>query len=239
VADPGSVAPNGVDKTAWNAGNAGTGMTWPPALPFGLALERARSLDQSALGMLYHRFMPVVYRFVLARSGSVHIAEDITSDTFLAVIEGIGAMRARDELSFAAWVLGIARNKVASYFRRARARQESPQGLPEDAQLFAVADEGDPLSIITARESWAEVVAGLNHLTEEQRAVVLYRCVLGYTTDDVARLLEKQPNAIRALQFRALASLARYLDVAAPSTGQQDPGRTSPRKGGKGNATRR
>ncbi|MGZ3603003.1 MAG: RNA polymerase sigma factor, partial [Ktedonobacterales bacterium] len=65
----------------------------------------------------------------------------------------------------------------------------------------------------TARESWSEVVRALNLLTEEQRSVVLYRCVLGYPTDDVARLMEKQPGTIRALQFRALASLARHLGL--------------------------
>jgi RNA polymerase sigma-70 factor (ECF subfamily) len=210
LADPGSATPDRVEKSIWNVGNAGTGLTWPPTLPFSLALERARALDRSALGMLYRRFLPVVYRYVLARVGIVHTAEDITSETFFAVVEGIGAMRAQDELSFAAWLLGIARNKVALHFRRQQAHPEMPS-LPEDEQPRAVAEEGDPLAIITARESWAEVVAGLNQLTEDQRSVVLYRCVLGYSTEDVAQLLEKQPNAIRALQFRALASLARHL----------------------------
>ncbi|HEY1390725.1 MAG TPA: sigma-70 family RNA polymerase sigma factor [Ktedonobacterales bacterium] len=214
-------------------------MTWPPALPFSLALERARALDQSALGMLYRRFMPVVYRYVLARIGSVHTAEDVTSETFMAVINGIGTMRARDELTFAAWVLGIARNKVATHYRRQRTHPESPQSLPESEQPWAVAEEGDPLAIITARESWAEVVAGLNQLTEDQRAVILYRCVLGYSTEDVAELLEKQPNAIRALQFRALASLARLLKITDRTPVPNESGHTTAQEGGKGNATRR
>ncbi|HEY7340323.1 MAG TPA: sigma-70 family RNA polymerase sigma factor [Ktedonobacterales bacterium] len=214
-------------------------MTWPPTLPFSLALERARALDQSALGMLYRRFMPVVYRYVLARVGAVQTAEDITSETFMAVINGIGAMRAHDELTFAAWVLGIARNKVATHYRRQRTHPEEPQSIPEDAQPWAVAGQGDPLTIITARESWAEVVAGLNRLTEDQRAVILYHCVLGYSTEDVAGLLEKQPNAIRALQFRALASLARFLNIADHTPIPNDSERATARKGGKGNATRR
>ncbi len=220
MADPGSATPDRVEKSMWNVGNAGTGLTWPPTLPFSLALERARALDRSALGMLYRRFLPVVYRYVLARVGTVHAAEDITSETFFAVIEGIGTMRAQDELSFAAWLLGIARNKVALHFRRRQAHPEMPS-LPEDEQPRAVAEEDDPLTIITARESWAEVVAGLNQLTEDQRAVVLYRCVLGYSTEDVAQLLERQPNAIRALQFRALASLARYLGASGGGLGYE------------------
>jgi RNA polymerase sigma-70 factor, ECF subfamily len=193
----------------------GTGLTWPPELPFEFAIERARELDRSALGMLYRRFMPVVYRYVLARVGTVPAAEDVTSETFFAVVDGIQSMRAHDELTFAAWVLGIARNKVAMYFRSLRTREVEPESLlPENEQPLATAQAGDPLAIITARESWAEVVAALNKLTEDQQTVLLYRCVLGYSTYEIAELLQKQPNAIRVLQFRALASLARHLGIS-------------------------
>lgn len=189
-------------------------MTWPPELPFEFALERARELDRSALGMLYRRFMPVVYRYVLARVGSVPTAEDVTSETFFAIIDGIASMRAHDELTFAAWVLGIARHKVAMYFRRRQLGERELGTLPEDEQPVATAQAGDPLVVIMARESWAEVVAALDKLTEDQQTVVLYRCVLGYSTGEVAQLLQKQPNAIRVLQFRALASLASHLGMA-------------------------
>jgi RNA polymerase sigma-70 factor (ECF subfamily) len=213
-------------------------MTWPSALPFGAALERARAYDRSALAMLYRRFMPVIYRYVLARVSTVQTAEDITSETFLAIVTGIATMRANDELSFAAWALSIARNKVATHFRRQHGQPATRQLLPEEEQTQTTADAGDPLAILTARESWSEVVDALNKLTEEQRAVVLYRCVLGYSTDDVARLLERQPNAIRALQFRGLASLARHLNAAATSaddrTQQQH---TLQEKGGMGHAS--
>jgi RNA polymerase sigma-70 factor (ECF subfamily) len=181
-------------------------------------LERARQFDRSALGMLYRRFLPAVYRYVLARVGVVHTAEDITSETFSALVEGIGTMRAQDELTFAAWVLGIARNQVALHFRRHYAHPDidpkTPRSLVEDEQPRSVADAGDPLVIVAARERWAEVVAGINRLSEDQRAVVLYRCVLGYSTEEVARLLDKQPNTVRQLQFRGLSALARYLSTS-------------------------
>lgn len=188
-------------------------MTWPPMLPFERVLERAKALDKTALSMLYKRFLPVVYRYTLARVADIHQAEDITADTFIAVVEHIASTRALDELSFAAWLLGIARNKVAMYFRHQRGQPYIQRDMPEDAEPAASAEGDDPLAIITARESWSEVVQALNLLTEEQRAVVLYRCVLGYPTEDVARLMEKQPGTIRALQFRALASLARHLGL--------------------------
>lgn len=197
-----------------------TSMTWPPSLPFERVLQRARESDQQALSMLYRRFLPVVYRYVLIRVGDPHHAEDVTADTFFAMVEGIGRTHATDELGFAAWVLGIARNKVAMHFRRQRTRGEAQRELTADEDPQAVGDEDDPLTIITARESWGVVVTALQQLTDEQRSVVLYRCVLGYSTEDVAALLRKRPKAIRALQGRALASLARHLGIN-PRAGRQ------------------
>lgn len=187
-------------------------MTWPPSLPFARVLERARLSDQAAISLLYKRFLPTIYRFTLARTGNQHVAEDITSATFLAMVEQIARARAEDELGFAAWLLGIARNQVAMHFRSQRAAPP-PRELSPGAEVETTGDEADPLSVILARESWSEVVAALNTLTEDQRAVVLYRCVLGYSTDDVAALVAKKPGTVRALQFRALSSLARALDT--------------------------
>src|SRR5262249_53973120 len=150
---------------------------------------RARALDQASIALLYKRCLPVVYRYVLSRVSDIPQAEDITSDTFFAMIESIKTTRAQDELSFIAWMLGIARNKVALHFRRLRGQPEIQHELPEGAEPFATAEEDDPLTIIASRESWSEVVQALNRLTKEQQAVVLYRCVLGYSTEDVARLL--------------------------------------------------
>ncbi|HZC06324.1 MAG TPA: sigma-70 family RNA polymerase sigma factor [Ktedonobacterales bacterium] len=188
-------------------------MTWPPALPFEQALQRAQAADQQAMGMIYKRLVSVVYRFALARVGDTHVAEDITSETFFVVVERIRETRAHDELSFVAWILGITRNQIAMHFRRLKTRPTS-QLMPADQSDISVGslpNERDPLDVITARESLAEVVAALDRLTEEQRTVILYRNVLGYSAEDVAQLLGKQPGAVRALQFRALASLARYL----------------------------
>lgn len=196
------------EQRAWRSG-----MTWPPASPFGLVLQRARQQDQQALSALYKRFLPVVYRFVLARVDDPHLAEDLTADTFFAVVKDIGVTRASDELGFSAWVLGIARSRIAQHFRRQQIRTAAERELAPAAEPLATDGEDDPLAIITARESWGAVVAALNRLTEEQRTVVLYRCVLGYPAEEVADLLDKQPGTIRALQFRALASLARYLGI--------------------------
>ena len=194
--------------------SGGTGYTWPPGLPFGPMLERARQLDQTAISMLYRRFLPIVYRYALTHVGNTAQAEDVTSETFYAMVDGIASTRAQDESSFTAWLLGIAHNKVARHYRTLRARPEIPFTLTEDAQPFAVAEEADPQIVVAIRERWSEIVEALQFLTDEQRTVVVYRCALGYTTAEVGKMLGKPENAVRGLQFRALASLSRHLAAA-------------------------
>jgi RNA polymerase sigma-70 factor (ECF subfamily) len=194
-----------------------TKLTWPPTLPFSAVLARARALDQQAVSLLYKRFLPTVYRYAVARIGNPHTAEDITSDTFFAMLEAINSVKANDELGFAAWLLGIARNKTLMYFRQMRGQTSVVSGYPEQVEV-AAGEAGDPLRILTARESWDEVVAALDQLTEEQRTVVLYRCVLGYSAEEVGDMLGRQAGAIRAVQFRALASLARLLGIERSGT---------------------
>ena len=189
----------------------GTEYAWPPDLPFGPTLERARQLDQTAISMLYRRFLPIVYRYAFTHVGNTVQAEDVTSETFYAMVDGIASTRAQDESSFTAWLLGIARHRVARHYRALRARPEIPLTLTEDAQPFTVADEADPQAVVAIRERWSEIVDALRFLTEEQRVVVVYRCALGYSTAEVAEMLGKPENAVHGLQFRALASLSRHL----------------------------
>src|SRR5215469_904113 len=188
-----------------------TKLTWPPAVPFSTVLARARVMDQQAVSLLYKRFLPAVYRYALGRVGNPHTAEDVTSDTFFAMLEAIHTVQADDELGFAAWLLGIARNKTLMHFRHMRGQPSVVSRYPEQVDTAIEAD--DPLRILTARESWDEVAAALDRLTEEQRTVVLYRCVLGYSAEEVGEMLGRQAGTIRALQFRALASLARVLGI--------------------------
>ena len=190
-----------------------SGMTWPPSLPFEAALLRAKALDERCLSLLYVRFLPVVYRYQLARVGDLHVAEDLTAETFIAMVEQIARARATEELGFVAWLLAIAHNKLLMYYRAGRRRPAAVYGVPDEFPLYTSAEEADPLDVLTAQESWSEVVAALNTLTEEQRAVVLYRCVLGYSAEEVGHLIGRQAGAVRALQFRALSSLAQRLSA--------------------------
>jgi RNA polymerase sigma-70 factor, ECF subfamily len=204
----------------------------PEDLPFSRLLELSRARDPEALTLLYRRFLPVIYRFLHSRTGNMTLTEDLTSDTFFAIMESLGTLHAQDELGFATWALGIARNKLAMHFRRAKSHPEVSIELAEVTEPTAVAEEADPLLVLTARERWADVVVALNQLTPEQRETLWRRCLLGESADEVAHAMGKPTNAIYGLQFRALAALARYLKDSTHTSENQasDGGQTRERR---------
>lgn len=175
-------------------------------------LDRARHGDSEAVSVLYHRFLPGIFGYIATRVPDRATAEDLTSEVFLQMVEGIAHLRARDEAGFLAWLLRIARVTIAGYYRKREKRPVllSLQG-EEWLAMLSNSPEHDPVSWAEGREDWQTVVQAINRLTEEQRQVLVGRLILGYDVATVARLLGKQANAIKALQFRALQSLQRLL----------------------------
>ena len=182
-------------------------------------LERAQQGDSEALSLLYHRFLPGVFAYIATRVPDRSTAEDLTSDVFLQMVEGIHRLRAKDEAGFAAWLLKIARIAVADYYRK---RKKQPEQVPlvvdswdnrqeEERARLEQSPEHDPVYRTEAREDWQTVVQAMNKLTEEQRQVLIGRLILGYDVAAVACMIGKKANAVKALQYRALQSLQRLL----------------------------
>jgi RNA polymerase sigma-70 factor (ECF subfamily) len=188
--------------------------------PFEQLLEQARRGESESLSTLYRQFLPGVFGYIAARVPDRNTAEDLTSEVFLKMVEGIHRLQAHEEVGFAAWLFQIARITVAGYYRQ---REHQPAMLSLTSSQFDDEEvqgsfvilthhpEDDPVRQAEARAEWSEVVQAINQLTEEQRQVLISRLVMGYDVRTVARMLGKQPNAIKALQFRGLQAVQRLL----------------------------
>jgi RNA polymerase sigma-70 factor (ECF subfamily) len=182
-------------------------------------LDCARRGDSEALSVLYREFLSGVFGYIAARVPDRTTAEDLTSEVFLKVVEGVGRLRAEDEAGFAAWLFQIARITVAGYYRK---REKQPVFVPlvepayweeekESGVFLANHSDSDPVWSAEVRDEWSAVVSAINTLTEEQRQVLIGRLILGYDVATVAQMIGKNANAVKALQFRALQSLQRLL----------------------------
>jgi len=80
--------------------------------------KRSEASCPDAFTELYHRYLPGIYRYHLARTGHVQEAEDLTAQTFLTALESISSFRGQG--SFSSWLFGIASHKLADHYRRSR-----------------------------------------------------------------------------------------------------------------------
>jgi RNA polymerase sigma-70 factor (ECF subfamily) len=136
----------------------------------------------------------------MARIGDLAAAEDVTQEVFVAAVGGIGRLRDRSEAGVEGWLLGIARNTAIDRVRRLR-RERVALGHPEVT--------ADAAELVVSRISAAELRTAMEQLSAEQREVVLRRFVLDQSLEQVAAATGRPVGAVKSMQHRALASLAR------------------------------
>jgi RNA polymerase sigma-70 factor, ECF subfamily len=194
-------------------------------------LVGARRRQPAAVTRLYSAYAPALFRFFLAAVGDRHTAEDLTGDVFKSAIEGLPRFGGPVE-ALGGWLFGIARHDLSDYRRRqARHLVQPLEGLLEEAA--AAGGVMDPEELALERVEGDRVLAALRQLTSDQREVLVLRLVADLTAPEVAGILHKSTEAVKALQHRGLASLARvlgvtndtgFLEVQSPSS-SSDPAR--------------
>jgi RNA polymerase sigma-70 factor, ECF subfamily len=163
----------------------------------------ARLGDHAAFGALYRQRVTAIYRYCWLHTGGPQaVAEDLTSTVFLKAWQSIGRYEERGR-PFLAWLHTIARNQVTDHLRQQGRTVVLEPGLLAPENTAAAAE---------LRVEHQQLRAALALLTEEQRQVVLYRFVLGYSGEETAAAMGKKAGAIRALQLRALQSLRGILE---------------------------
>lgn len=168
------------------------------------ALEGLRSLDSQSIGAIYDHYFPEVYRYVLYRIGDEAIAEDIASDVFVRVLEA-SQRKQGPQTNLRGWLIATASNALNDHLRRHYRR-------PVEALSDSFPDGAPGVqSEIDAREKNSMVRNALTRLTAEQQHVIALRFGQGYSIEETAAFLKKNINAIKALQFRALAALQRQI----------------------------
>jgi RNA polymerase sigma-70 factor, ECF subfamily len=178
-------------------------------------LVAARQREPAAITRVYTAYAPSLFRFFMAAVGDRHEAQDLTGSVFLSVIEALPGFRGPVE-ALGGWLFRIARNDLYDY-RRKQAR--SPGLAPLDDHLdeaTAAAGAEDPEELAIERLEGTRVMAALQQLSPDQREVLLLRMAAGLTAPEVAAVLHKTTGAVKALQHRGLASLARVLGLRSP-----------------------
>jgi RNA polymerase sigma-70 factor (ECF subfamily) len=160
--------------------------------------QRAHT-DGEAFAELYCRHVPRVYRYHMAHTGNVKDAEDLTSQTFMAAMEGIRSFRGQG--SFAAWLMGIAVRKKALFFRRRKpeAPLEAAQNIPTP---------GLPTDKAASQHLLLESVSrALRQISPDRREALALYYFGGLTSLEIGRVTGKSEAAVKMLLSRGLKDL--------------------------------
>lgn len=166
------------------------------------ALSGLRKLDQQTISAVYDQHFSEVYRYVLYRIGDATVAEDIASDVFVRLLEAVQNGNS-PQTNIKGWLIGTASHVVIDHMRRKYRRPEEEISDSEPDRSPSVAAEVDE------REQNRVVNEAYEQLTPEQQHVLALRFGQGYSLEETAASMNKNVNAIKALQFRALAALQR------------------------------
>ena len=154
---------------------------------------------------LYDDALPHVYGYLLARCGDVGLAEDLTAESFLAAVRAVRKPGAPDPSI--PWLIGVARHKLADYWRRQEREQRGLRLLDGGSGPGCVSDPWDTvLDRIRARKV-------LDQLSAHHQAALTLRYLDGLPVPEVARHLDRTLHATEALLVRARAAFRRIYEA--------------------------
>jgi RNA polymerase sigma-70 factor (ECF subfamily) len=166
---------------------------------------RAQEGDRDALEELYLQHFDRIYSYLHMTVGNRHDAEDLTTQTFLRMLESIGGFR-WGSAPFSAWLFRIAHNLAMDHFR-SRRRWQPEEEVPEPPGAVELSAEEEAIRAL-ATQSMFDLI---EQLSDEQRQVLILKFVFDFSNTEAATVLGKTEGAIKSLQHRALASLQKYI----------------------------
>ncbi|MFL5953039.1 MAG: sigma-70 family RNA polymerase sigma factor [Gaiellaceae bacterium] len=169
-------------------------------------VDRAQKGDRGALEELYLIHFDRIYSYLHVSVGNRHDAEDLTTQTFLKMLESIGKFRWQSA-PFSAWLFRIAHNLAMDHFRATK-RWQPEEDVPEPEPDEGTSAEAGALESI-GRKSMLELI---EDLSPEQQQVLTLKFVFNFANAEAATILGKTEGAIKSLQHRALVSLQKQLE---------------------------
>ncbi|HVN26382.1 MAG TPA: sigma-70 family RNA polymerase sigma factor [Candidatus Paceibacterota bacterium] len=163
--------------------------------------------NSSAFGALYDSYQPMIYRFVLVKTGSREEAEDITHQVFLSAWQNVRTYKHRGH-PFSSWLYQIARNQVIDFYR-AKKSDIALDAL--DPEYFAV-----PTTVsadLAAKLEIEKVRRAIEQLKPDYQDVIILRFIEDVSLKETAAAIGKTEGAVKLMQHRAMKELQKILGV--------------------------
>jgi len=168
-----------------------------------LLVHKAKRGDKEAFGKLYLKHLDSIFRYIFFRvNQDSQQAEDLTEIVFFKTWEKLESFDEQG-VGFRAWIYKIAHNTVIDYYRESKQNVQLNEAIPDESQNVEekVLQESESKNLLRA----------IKQLSEEQQEVITMKFIEGMSNKEISKILNKNKDAIRALQYRALKVLKQLL----------------------------
>ena len=152
---------------------------------------------QHRVAELYAHHAPAIQRYIYRRVQDHSLAEDLTSEVFVRVLESLHTYTDRG-LPIEAWLYRIAHDRVIDSYRSQRRR---PVTSIEECEIEATHTP------TYEADDEAAFIDMLQHLTDEQRAVLMLRYRDELTFAEIATRLARTEGSVKQLNKRGIRQL--------------------------------
>lgn len=164
--------------------------------------------NTAAFGELYKLHLEAIYGYVFKRVGEVGEVENLTQTIFLKAWQGLARYQP-SQVPFRAWLYRIAHNAVIDYYRTKKVAVSLDEQPDQSANLPADVDL--PEESLVSQERYDFLRQAIAKLRPAYQQVISLRFLSELDYAETAKVLGKEVNSIRVLQFRALEALHKIL----------------------------
>src|ERR1700756_330813 len=184
-------------------------------------LGAAQAGDEWAFRELVEPYRHALEVHIYRMLGSAQDAEDLVQETLLRAWRALDGFEPRAQ--FQTWLYRIATNACLDELERRPRRPEPVDPFPDHAALDSDSPTYDPAARYAIREGMElALMRAIQELPGRQRAVLIFRDVLGWTAPEVAELLESTVASVNSALQRARATIARHLPAPDPVVARAD-----------------
>ena len=156
-------------------------------------IERARK-EPEAFAELYQHYLPRVYRYLYLRLGNQHDSEDIASQVFIELLNGLRQNKYRETGCFPAWLFTIVRRRLVDF------RRHRPALEVNEAQGFDL----DLLEQVQSQEDVKRLEALVARLDGEKQELLRLRFAAELSFAEIAALEGQSEGAVKMSVYRAI-----------------------------------
>ena len=176
-------------------------------------VERAKN-DTEAFGELYDRYYSQIFGYVLRRTASIEIAQDVTSEVFFKALKNLGQFHWRGT-PFSSWLYRIAVHEIANYFRKNKQEQFCLKEVYNSISIPNPSAETELLEAeaeLKRHEEFLTLHENISKLSVKYQEVITLRFFENKQVKEIGEILGKREGTIKSLLHRGLEKLRKLME---------------------------